>query len=330
MAIARVMAVVVALASIGISGQEVFHNPAMEASDEFQKSFARARELMLSARFDEAVTEFRRAAKMKDGKCLECFQMIGATCIQSGKYKDAAAAYRDAINLKPDNEAELHNGLGVAIYLQGEKKLYEEAAAEFRRAIDMSNGRVVKAYYNLGHALLKASKTEDAMTAFKTYLEKQPSAVEASEVRAILANPKAAGQPFAPIFNVKSFKGDLLSLEGLKGKVVLLDFWASWCGPCRAEMPEVKKIWSKYSSDQFIMIGVNLDRDKKAFEAYVREQGLEWPQYFDGGGWNNKVAQAYGVRAIPHTVLIDREGIIRAKGLRGSRLSNAIGDLLKK
>jgi len=128
---------------------------------------------------------------------------------------------------------------------------------------------------------------------------------------------------------VTSSAGEELSLEKLKGKVVLLDFWASWCGPCRAEMPQVKRIWKKYSGDQFVIIGINLDKTRQAFEAYLKEEEITWPQYFEGGGWNN-VTRLYNVQGIPHTVLIDQEGIIRAVGLRGGGLANKIEELLKK
>ena len=314
----------------GVRAQEVFHNPAMEGSEEFQKAYGRAQELAGRGRFDEAIAELKNAAKAKDGKCPECFQMIGQIHINLGEYPDAAAAYREALRLDPSNAAELHNACGVALYMQKDKALYGDAVVEFKQAIELSKGHLNKAYYNLGFALIKAGKTQEGTAVLKTYLEKQPDAAEAAEIRAVLANPGKAGEPFAPVFSVKSTKGEELSLEKLKGKVVLLDFWASWCGPCRADMPEVRKIYKKYKSDQFVMIGINLDKDRRAFEEYVQEEGITWPQYFDGSGWNNKVSRIYRVTGIPHSVLIDQDGIIRATGLRAARLSNAIGDLLKK
>jgi thiol-disulfide isomerase/thioredoxin len=256
--------------------------------------------------------------------------MIGQIFLINGQHKEAAVAYRQAIELKPGNEAEIHNALGVVLFLQKEKSLYVEAANEFQRAIDLSKGAVVKAYYNLGHTFAKLGKTDEAKTAFKTYLEKLPDAKEATEVRALIANPGRAGDRFAPGFNVKSTKGEMLSLDSLRGKVVVLDFWASWCGPCREDMPEVRKIWKTFNSDKFVLVGINLDRNQRDFEQYVKEQSVVWPQYYDGKGWGNKLARLYDVHAIPHTVLIGPDGVIHATGLRGARLSRAIGDLLKK
>jgi tetratricopeptide (TPR) repeat protein len=310
--------------------RQVFRNPAMEPNDEAQKAYIRGRELAERGRFEEAAAEFQNAAKLRGGNCVECFQMLAQVELQSGKYREAAAAYRQAIELKPSNEAELHNALGVAFFLQKDKEGYESAVTEFRQAIDMSKGRVVKAYYTLGHALIKAGRPGEAKEAFRQYLEREPNASEAAEVRALIADPGKAGEPFAPVFSVKTTNGDEVSLEKLKGKVVLLDFWASWCKPCRADMPEIRKIWKKYGGDQFVIIGINLDRNRRDFDQYVKEEAVVWPQYFDGHIWDNKISLLYHVNAIPHSVLIDREGVIREIGLRGGRLSNAIGELLKK
>jgi tetratricopeptide (TPR) repeat protein len=312
----------------GVAAQEGFHNPAMETSEEFKQTFKRASGLA-GRDPDAAIDEFKKAAKLRGDKCPECFQSIGQIYFRFGEYKNAAAAFRQAAELKPANEAELFNVIGVSLFLLKDKKLYEEAIAAFKRAIELSNGRLSKTYYNLGCALIKAGREKEGLVALKTFVEREPSSAEAEDARKMIANPKLAGEPFAPSFKVKSTEGEELSLQKFKGKVVLLDFWAAWCGPCRIEMPEVKKIWKKYSSDQFVLVGVNLDSNRAAFEAYVKQESLSWPQYYDGLGWGNTIARLYGVTAIPHTILIDRDGIIRGVGLRGGGLSSKIGELLK-
>jgi thiol-disulfide isomerase/thioredoxin len=134
----------------------------------------------------------------------------------------------------------------------------------------------------------------------------------------------------APTFAFKSNTGEELSIEKLHGKIVLLEFWASWCGPCRADLPEVKNIWKKYAGDRFMMVGINLDSNRQAFDAFIKEEGMTWPQYYDGLGWANKISQLYGVYAIPHSVLIDQDGVIKARGLRGEQLSELIDEMLSK
>jgi tetratricopeptide (TPR) repeat protein len=311
--------------------QEPFSNPAMEPADEFQRTFTAARVLMREGKLDGAIKEFMKAASLRGEQCAQCFQFIGQMYLQMNKHKDAAAYFSRAIALKPANEAELNNALGVALYLQNDKKTLEEAAAALRRAIELSGGKIIKAHYNLGYALIKLGRADEGVAALKTYLELSPTAPNAGEVQAIIAHPAMANEKFAPAFRVKSSAGDDLSLERFKGKVVLLDFWAVWCAPCRVAMPKLKQIWQTYGGkDQFVMIGVSLDRDASTFEDYVKKEGLTWPQYFDGRGWDNQVSRLYGVNSIPHTVLIDENGVVQAVGLRGGALSKKIGELLKK
>jgi Tfp pilus assembly protein PilF/peroxiredoxin len=323
------LALTLLVSSGGTAAQEGFHNPAMETSEEFKQTFKRASDLARRDP-DAAITEFKKAAALRGDKCPECHQSIAQIYFRFGEYKNAAAAFRQAVELKPSNEAELCNALGVSLFLLKDKKMYAEAVVALNRAIDVSKGKLAKAYYNLGCALIKAGREEEGVAALKTYLEREPSAADANDARRMIANPKLVGEAFARGFKVKSTVGDDLSLDKFKGKVVLLDFWAVWCGPCRVEMPEVRKIWKKYSGDQFVIIGVNLDSNRAVFDAYVKQEGLTWPQYYDGLHWGNKLARLYGVTGIPHTVLIDGEGIIRGVGLRGGGLSSKIGELLKK
>jgi thiol-disulfide isomerase/thioredoxin len=112
-----------------------------------------------------------------------------------------------------------------------------------------------------------------------------------------------------------------------KGKYVLVDFWASWCGPCRAEMPNVKALYDKYKS-KFDIVGISLDNDKKAWLNGISQLGITWHQLSDLKGWQNEGAALYGIRAIPATLLIDPNGKIVAQNLRGDDLSKKLAELL--
>lgn len=134
------------------------------------------------------------------------------------------------------------------------------------------------------------------------------------------------GKPF-PDFKGKNLAGKAFSLADFKGKVVLIDFWATSCGPCVAELPHVKETYSKYNSKGFDVIGVSLDRDKSKLEEYVKKEKMAWTQHFDEGG---AIASRYGVQSIPTTYLIDGKGNIVASNLRGQALETAVAKALGK
>jgi peroxiredoxin len=134
----------------------------------------------------------------------------------------------------------------------------------------------------------------------------------------------------APDFTQKSPEGEDVSLSDFRGKVVLIDFWASWCGPCRRENPNVVKLYEEYKDQGFEILGVSLDRKKGRWLKAIEADGLVWPHVSDLKGWQNEVAQLYGVGSIPHTVLLDREGKIVAQKLRGPALERKVAELIEE
>jgi thiol-disulfide isomerase/thioredoxin len=153
----------------------------------------------------------------------------------------------------------------------------------------------------------------------KTFVER-----EAGELELIGKEPKA--------FNVKDMKDQELSLEKFKGKVVLIDFWATWCGPCIRELPSVIAAYKKYHSKGFEIIGVSLDKeDKTVLDKFLADNpDMTWPQFYDGKFWKSELGQLYGVQSIPATYLIDQSGKVYRVGVRGKALDKAIDKLLSK
>ena len=129
-------------------------------------------------------------------------------------------------------------------------------------------------------------------------------------------------------FNVKSIDGKTLSPASYKGKVLLIDFWATWCGPCVKEMPNVKQVYDKYHPKGFEIVGISLDQSRDRLDQYISTNKIPWPQYFDGKWWKNDVAVMYGIQSIPSTILVDKAGKIRYKSLRGRQLESAVQQLL--
>jgi thiol-disulfide isomerase/thioredoxin len=123
--------------------------------------------------------------------------------------------------------------------------------------------------------------------------------------------------------------GKKINLADMKGKVVLIDFWATWCGPCVVDMPNVKRAYDKYHSDGFEILGISLDESKEALTAFLKKNDIAWPQYFDGKQWNNEISFRFGISAVPTQWLIDKKGILRDTNSRGN-LEEAVDALLKE
>ena len=140
----------------------------------------------------------------------------------------------------------------------------------------------------------------------------------------------APGKP-APDFEETKPDGTTMKLSDLKGKVVLLDFWASWCGPCRRENPAVVKLYEKYKDQGFTILSISLDKDKAKWEAAIVKDNLSWPNHVsDLKGWTSNVGRLYGVGSIPFTVLVDTEGNIIKTKLRSHDLAIELAKLFDK
>ena len=132
----------------------------------------------------------------------------------------------------------------------------------------------------------------------------------------------------APDIKLKTPAGDSLALSSLRGKVVLIDFWASWCGPCRKENPNVRRIYEKYKDQGFEIYGVSLDNNASRWNDAIAKDGLTWKHVSDLAGWQSSAAKLYGVRSIPATFLLDKEGRIYKSGFRSHELEGLLQQLL--
>jgi thiol-disulfide isomerase/thioredoxin len=189
------------------------------------------------------------------------------------------------------------------------------------------------AHYFMGQVLIQQERFDEAEKHLKTVLEDFSSVdprltQAASDALGSLGIMKRLAVGKEPIpFEVLDLNGKPLSLKDYKGKVVLLDFWATWCTPCRREMPNVIKLYKTYNKKGFEIVGISLDMDKRRLLQYLQDTEITWRQYFDGKGWQNDVAKLYGIKSIPTTFLIDRKGKIRYKSLRGEALADAVKKL---
>ncbi|MGH9851620.1 MAG: redoxin domain-containing protein [Blastocatellia bacterium] len=232
--------------------------------------------------------------------------------------------------LKPDDGA--WNHLTHALHEAAEaKKDYSFLIAQMQELLQQPIDKDRKGRFRL--ALARAYKhkgeTEQAIAAFRTVISEHPRTNYAAEAEGDIYEMEtlATGQP-APLFVGKAVNGATISPADFKGKVVLLDFWASWCAGCMKELPLLKEIYAKHREQGLAVIGISLDDDLKALQDAVSGKEIPWPQLRDGK--EGPITKLFHVKGTPSYYVLDREGRIAAKGIPGEKLSGVIADLLAK
>lgn len=218
---------------------------------------------------------------------------------------------------------------------QREAKVKDLDALEAQMAEATTNGISQNITNAVGIYLLKNNYYSMSVEELEPIVAQIPAALTDEGIASIKDKVEklkatAVGQKFTD-FEMQAPDGKAVKLSDYvgKGKVVLVDFWASWCGPCRREMPNLVEAYKKYRNKGFEIVGVSLDRDAEAWKNGIEKLDITWPQMSDLKYWDCEGAKLYAVSSIPHTVLIDGEGIILARGLHGEELQEQIAEALK-
>lgn len=165
---------------------------------------------------------------------------------------------------------------------------------------------------------------------------KQAERAPVPEVAQAVAEPAAEpntgleiGQ-IAPNFTQNDQNGKPVSLSDFRGKVVMIDFWATWCGPCVRAIPDVKELKKKYAGTDLVILGVSLDKDLGRWKSFIANEKMDWLHVADGNFWDNAAAKKYGIESIPSVWIIGAQGQILAKNLRGSQVAGAVALAMQK
>ena len=224
------------------------------------------------------------------------------------------------------------------------KAKYMEAMSAIRAARPNGPASVIAEFDKYGHQLAKEfptqsepwemlmlaaqnSEGEKSTALYKEIAEGAPVERMKEAATSELKSRDRLGKPLE--LSYKSVDGREVDITKLKGKVVLIDFWATWCGPCVAELPNVKKAYDELHEQGFEIVGVSFDEDCDELKKFVAKNKMAWPQFCDGGGWNNAINKDFGIHAIPAMYLVDKKGVLRDMNARDG-LADKVRAMLKE
>ena len=264
-----------------------------------------------TGKYADAIKAFKEANKIQRNACFDCYMGLAIAYRDEGDARSAEENVSKAVGIAADahERALAHTLKGTVLmsFAAGDAKKLALAEAECRQALTEEK-EYLSARYRLGVVLLMEKRDEEGSKELNAFLSVAPIGSYAEEARKLIANPKRARERFAPEFEVTTLQGEKMALSRLPGKIVVLDFWATWCAPCRAALPEIKDLLKKYPREKLILISISGDADEKAWKEYVAKKGMDWPQCRDK---NDQLGRLFGVRSIPTFMVIDGEGIIR-------------------
>ena len=282
---------------------------------DYEEEFSKGRDLFRRRRYEDALKSFKRANEMRDKKSAECYAWMSETYRALDAHKNAIECADKVLEFaNGDRQLMLkaYNNKGLALQESAQRKdqkKLQAAEAVFKEALTVEGAPAI-IRYNLGVTLLQLSRDEEGVAELKQYVKLQPNGPFEESARQMIANPRRARENYAPDFSFTSSEGEHITLEDLRGKVVLLDFWGTWCPPCVESVPELRSLHKRYSKDgtPFVLIGISSDGDEDEWKAFTEKNKMIWPQYRDE---NRRIQRAFGVRAFPTYILIDHEGIVR-------------------
>ena len=268
-------------------------------------------QLFQAGKYDDAIKSFREGARLTGESCSPCYLGVASAYMKKGDIAHSLESSDMAIKqARDDNErAQAHDLKGRVILGSAGKdaKHLADAEQEFRQSLQLMPA-LGESRFDLGLTLVREGKTPEALPILQQYVDGSPEGIECGAGRnKMLSHPKRANEEFAPAFTIKTLSGESISLDQLAGKHVVLDFWATWCPPCRASVGEMKDLVKKYPADRLVVISVSNDKEESAWRDFIAKKGMSWPQYWDA---NQSITDLYQVNAFPTYILIDGEGVV--------------------
>jgi thiol-disulfide isomerase/thioredoxin len=320
------------LAVTPLLAQEPSENP---KSEKAQKSYKEALEEVHKRRTDFALDLFKKADKQDDGHCIACQRKMVQYGLELREWKIAQLAAEEMVaEAEGDKKIALaHFELGFVLFSEALDKhkdeIFTRAHEEFTKAL-AAVSNFPEAVIDDGKVFAHLKQDDAAKAQFEKYVKMKPAGdPQRQRVLRYISEPELARARMAPAFAVNTLDGQHVSLDDLTGKVVLIDFWATWCGPCREALPHMQQIAKKFQGQPLVVLSVSLDSDEQKWKDFVAKNSMTWVHYRDGG-FTGPVASMFGVKAIPQTFTIDADGVLQDEHIGDAAIEGKLKKLVAR
>ncbi|HUA00922.1 MAG TPA: redoxin domain-containing protein [Candidatus Aquilonibacter sp.] len=307
--------------------------PAGPMNPKAQKTYEEAEKYAQKSQYRDALDSFKKADKQDGGRCAACQSAVIKYGTELQDWKTAAEAAQEELAEAQGNGglATAHFDLGRVFFVEAltrnKPDIFTQSHEEFTKAL-AADPNSPGALFLDGRALAHLNQDDAAKADFENFVKLAPAGdIDRQRATLYIGNIELARQRMAPAFAVTTMDGKRVSLDDLRGKVVLLDFWATWCPPCRAALPDMKKIAQKFQGQPLAILSVSLDSDPKQWQDFITKNEMTWLNYRDGG-FNGPISKLFGVEAIPHTFTIDAEGVLRDEQIGDASIEGRLKKLV--
>lgn len=298
-----------------------------------RKTYEEALQLLAKHMYADALDSLKKADKQDGGKCPACQSAMVKYGIELQDWKTAAeGAQEEVAGAQGNSEIALAEfDLGKVLYQEAVSKhkaeIFAQSHDQFSKALE-AYPKFPSAMFLDGLALAHLNQDDAAKADFQNYLNSGvATGVDGQRAERFIGNIELARERMAPPFAVTTIDGKRVSLDDLQGKVVLLDFWATWCAPCREALPNMKKIAEKFQGQPLTILSISLDSDAQKWQDFVAKNGMNWLNYRDGS-FQGPIARLFGVDAIPHTFTIDADGVLREEHVGDASIEGRLKKLV--
>jgi thiol-disulfide isomerase/thioredoxin len=298
--------------------------PDYRSNPKFRTAVSDGKLLADNQDYNDAIAAYQEANEIAGGKDKGCLRALLELQIKNGDYDDAITTAQafEAIAITTTEKSYAEASRGRVLFLQAEPQsgsqfdhaLLNSADAAFKAALAFDPGNS-SALFTDGEVLVHLDQNEAARAQFKACLSSiKPDDPIYIRTRRFAENPALALLELAPAFSVTTLDGSTFNLDQMKGRVVLIDFWATWCGPCMEELPQIKQIAKDFAGQPLVILSLSWDEDEQKWKRFVAKNQMTWPQYRDTG---HRIGNLFEVKALPGYFTIDSDGVLTTEMLGG-------------